>query len=102
MKGHHNTRCCTSIKACCQLLGRQRCDDAYESHSSIVDESKEITDEPALPCQRRPPRRIDAGAPAHLFNSSKAHLKKTPEVLDLVSGELKHQFQQERGMPIAA
>ena len=78
------------------FLDRQRCDDAYGSYSRIVAECEDLTYEPTLPHQRRPLRRIDDGAPAHVFDSPKSYFKKQYfEVLDLVSGELKHRFQQE-------
>jgi hypothetical protein len=66
-------------------------------------ECEDITDEPTLPRIRRPPGRIDDGAPAHVFESPKSYFKNQYfEVLDLVTGELKKRFQQERGMPVAA
>ena len=91
-------------KLAVSFLDRQRCDDAYDSfYSCIVAECEDFTDEPTLPRQRRPPRRIDDGAPAHVFDSPKSYFKKQYfEVLELVSGELKHLFQQEGGMPVAA
>ena len=63
----------------------------------------DITDEPTLPRQRRLPRRIDDGTPAHVFESPKSYFKKQYfEVFDLVIGQLNHRFHQERGMPVAA
>ena len=86
------------------FLERQRCDSAYESYTHILAECEDITDEPTLPHARCPPRRIDDGAPAHVFDSPKSYFKKQYfEVLDLVTGELKKKrFQQDRGMPVAA
>ena len=91
-------------KLAVSFLKRQRCDDAYESfYSRIVAECEDRTDEPTLPRQRRLPRRIDDGTPAHVFESPKSYFKKQNfEVFDLVIGQLKHRFHQERGMPVAA
>ena len=91
-------------KLAVSFLERQRCDAAYDSfYSRIVTDSKDITDDPTLPRQRRPPRRIDGGASPHVFDSPKSYFKKQYfEVLDVVGGELKRRFQQERGMPVAA
>ena len=88
-------------KLAVSLLDRQRCDDVYESfYSCIVDECEDVTDEPALPCQSRLPRQVDNGALAHVFDTY--FQKQYSEVLNFISGELKHQFQQERGVPVAA
>ena len=48
---------------------------------------------------------MDSGATPHiiLFDNPKLYFRKHYfEVLDIISGELKHRFQQERGMPVAA
>ena len=86
------------------FLERQRCDNAYEFfYTRILAKCEDVTDQPTLPRARCPPRQIDDGAPAHVFDSPKSYFKKQYfEVLDLVTGELKKQFQQERGLPVAA
>ena len=64
---------------------------------------KDLTDNPALPRQRRPPQRLGTGETAHTFNSPELYFRQQYfEVLDIVGGELKNRFQQERGMPVAA
>lgn len=73
------------------FLERKKCDGAYESfYTHILAECENITDEPTLLHARHPPRWIDDGAPAHVFDSPKSYFKKQYfEVLDLVTGELK-------------
>ena len=91
-------------KLAVHFIERQRTDEAYDSfYTQVVAECKDITAEPALPRQRRPPRRLDSGATPHIFDNPKFYFRKHYfEVLDIISGELKHRFQQERGMPVAA
>lgn len=66
----------------------------------MLAKSESLTDQPTLPRQRR---WIDSGSTAHQFDNPKVYFKKQYfEVLDVITAELKHRFQQERGMPIAA
>jgi len=93
-----------AAKLAITYMERQRSDGAYDSfYSHVLAKSKGLTDQPTLPRQRRLPRQIDSGSTAHQFDSLKSYFKKQYfEVLDVVTVELKHRFQQERGMPIAA
>ena len=69
----------------------------------MLAKSKSLTEQPTIPRQRRIPKRIDSASVAHQFNDPKIYFKKQYfEVLDTITAELKHRFQQERGMPIAA
>ena len=59
------------------FLERQRSDSAFESfYRRVVDESTNLTDNPTLPCQRRPPKRIDSGFSPHVFESPELYFKK--------------------------
>ena len=87
-----------------RYLERQRVDKAFDSfYFQAVEQAKDLTDPPALPRYRNPPRRLDDGSVAHRFNDPKEYFKSQYfEVLDLLMNELKRPFQQERGIPVAA
>ena len=55
-----------------------------------------------LPRQRRPPKRIDDGSSPHSFRDSNLFKKDYYEALDITIHELKHQFDQSRGMLTAS
>lgn len=59
---------------------------------------------PMLPRYRQPPRRPGTeGAAGHAFSSPESYFRKEYfEVLDMLANELKHRFQQKRGLPVAA
>ena len=86
------------------FLEKQRTDDVYDTfYSQVVTESKDLTFDPVLPRQRRPPKRIDSGSASHVFSDPKSYFRKQYfEALDTVTSELKNRFCQERGMPVAA
>ena len=94
----------TASKLAIHFLERQRTDGAYDCfYNSVLCESKDLTDEPALPRPRRPPRRIDDGSSPHSFSDPKLLLRQVYfEALDITIQELKHRFDQTRGMPTAA
>ena len=71
--------------------------------SHCVADCKDLTGPPTLPCQRRQPQLLDTGGSSHTFNTpqSSTFVSKI-EFLDTVGGKLKHRFQQDRGMPVAA
>ena len=55
-----------------QFVNGQRTDKAFDSlYSSVVIDSKDVTTEPVLPRQRRPPKRIDDGTSPHTFSAPK-------------------------------
>ena len=88
-----------------QYLGRLRSDVSFEQfYTKVVQDSKDITSPPVLPRYRQPPRRPGSeGAVGHAFPTPESYFKKQYfEVLDLLISELKRQFQQKRGLPIAA
>ena len=58
----------TAVNAAKRFLERQRDPLAFESfYSSVVEEARELTEDPVLPRQRHIPRRVDDGAPNHHF-----------------------------------
>ena len=79
-----------------QYIQRQRSDEAFDSfYHRVVDESKDLTYPPALPRNRR--------HQANIFTSPKHYFRQLYfEVLDTVAGELRHRFQHDRGLPVAA
>ena len=91
-------------KLAVNFLERQRADDAFDAfYSQVLNECKDFTDEPTLPCQRRAPKRIDSGSSACTFDSPKSSFRKAYyEVLDTAGGELQQWFHKKRGMPVAA
>ena len=57
-------------------------------YSQVVTESKDLTFDPVLPHQRRPPKRIDSGSASHVFSDPKSYFRKQYfEVLDTVTSE---------------
>ena len=93
-----------AAKLAIAYMERQRSEAAYNLfYSHVLDKSKSLTDQLRLPRQRKLPKRIDSGSTAHQFDNPKLYFKKQYfEVLDVITAELKHRFQQDRGMPIAA
>ena len=91
-------------KLALEYIQRQRTDAAFDSFfSHVVADCKDLTDPPTLPRQRRQPQLMDTGGTSHTFNNPELYFRqKYFEVLDTVGGELKHRFQQDRGMPMAA
>ena len=84
-------------------LQKQIEESAYNTfYDTVVLESKDLTADPVLPRQRRPPRRIDDGSAPYTFPNPKTFFKQMyNEALDIVITELKDWFHQTRGMPIA-
>ncbi len=71
-------------------------------YERVLQDSTNLTSEPTLPRQRRPPRRRD-GASTHIFEDVKAYFRQLYyQALDVASEELKRRFDQNRGMHIAA
>ena len=55
----------------------------------MVLEARKLTGEPMLPRQRRIPRKVDDGAPNHLFESPEDFFRKQYfKVLDLLVSEI--------------
>ncbi len=94
----------TASRLAISFLERQRNDEAFDCfYSSVLLESRELTEEPVLPRQRHPPKRIEDGSSPHNCKDPKSLLKKDYyEVLDITIQELKHRFEQSRGMSTAA
>lgn len=68
-----------------------------------MEESRSLTSEPALPRYHKRRRRLDDGQPNHQFDDPKALFRQQYfEAIDFVHEDLKHRFQQECGMPVAA
>ena len=60
----------TSVNATKRFLERQRDHLAFRSfYSSVVEEARELTEDPVLPRQRHIPHRINDGAPNHSVQS---------------------------------
>ena len=79
-----------------EYLTRQRTDSAFKFFFEQTKRlSTDLTDEPALPRQRRLPKRLDSGSAAHVFQDPMDYLRKTYyEMLDKVIQELDRRFQQ--------
>ena len=86
------------------FLQEQRTDDRYDAfYTTVLADSKDLTSEPVLPRQRRPPRKIDSNSASHVFSDTKSYFRKQYyEAIDIVTNELRQRFCQERGMPVAA
>ena len=79
------------------FLQRQRKDNSFEMfYSSVVSEANEYNiSDPVLPRYRRPPKRIDDGAPPHCFTSAKEYFRvQYFEVIDLLKGETSKRFSE--------
>lgn len=93
-----------SAKIAVAYMERQRSDAAYDLfYSYVLAKSESLTDQPTLPRQRRLPKQIHSRSTGHQFDNPNVYFKKQYfEVLDVIIAELKHRFQQERVMHIAA
>ena len=79
------------------FLQRQRKDNSFEMfYSSVVSQANEYNiSDPVLPRYRRPPKRIDDGAPPHHFTSAKEYFRvQYFEVIDLLKGEISKRFSE--------
>ena len=76
----------------------------YQLYTKVVEDFKDLTSPPVLPRCRQPPRRPGTeGAVGHAFPNPESYFRKQYfEVLDLLTNELKHRFQQKQGLPVAA
>ena len=86
-----------------RFLDKQRTDRCFDIFfERVLSDSKDITSEPVLPRQRRPPRRL-GGDSAHEFDDVKSFFRQQYfHALDVASQELTRRFDQNRGMNIAA
>ena len=91
-------------KLAMQYIERQRNDSAFNLlYSHIVADCKDLTDNPALPRQRRLPQRLGTGETAHTFNSPELYFRQQYfEVLDIVGVNSRTGFNRKGGMPVAA
>ena len=78
------------------FIQRQRSDEAFDSFfKSVIEASKDLTEGPQLPRQRRLPKRLGGGDIEHAFESpSEYYRKRYFEVLDLLNNELTRRFDQ--------
>ena len=78
------------------FIKRQRKDAAYQLfYSSVVLKAKNYTDDPVLPCYRRPPRCLDDGSAPHSFASPEDYYRaKYFEALNFVENEINRRFAQ--------
>jgi len=94
-----------SAKLTVSYLERLRSDTSFDNfYKGVLEASKELTSPPTLPRYRRIPRRVDNGSTEnYAFNSPQDYFRRQYfKVLDTMTNELKHHFDQQRGMPIAA
>ena len=88
-----------------QNFSRSRSDETFDQfYSVVVESSKDLTDPPTLPRIRRPPTKPgETSAASHVFTTPANYFRKQYfETLNLLINELKSQFQQKRGLPVAA
>ena len=74
-----------------RYLEGQRNNKSFDTfYDRVLVDSKELTAEPILPRQRRPPRRFD-GATTHLFAEVKSYFRQQyNQALDVASEQFKH------------
>ena len=86
-------------------LERLTVDSSFDDfYSQVVEASNDLILLPTLPRYRNPPRKPgDVGAASHKFVTLKSYFRRQYiEALDLLISELKHKFQQQRGLPLTA
>ena len=86
-----------AVKVCLQTLQRLRTDCEFERFFKGVEApASDLCEQPVLPRVRRPPRRVDDGAPQHVFASVKEYYRREYfEAIDIIKGELEQRFEQE-------
>ena len=86
----------SAVNLAAAFIKRQRKDAAYQLfYSSVVLKAKNYTDDPVLPCYRRPPRCLDDGSAPHSFASPEDYYRaKYFEALDFVENEINRRFDQ--------
>ena len=86
----------SAVNAAIQYFHRLRSDSSYDTfYKSVVEASTDLTDKPALPRQKRIPRRHDQGAENHHFTTPDEYFRQQYfEVLDTMIGELTKRFSQ--------
>ena len=66
-----------AVNACIRTLQRLQTDDEFEKFfKHVKTEASNVCEQPVLQRIRRPPRRIDDGAPQHVFASVEEYYKK--------------------------
>ncbi|XP_018118612.1 uncharacterized protein LOC108716737 [Xenopus laevis] len=85
-----------AVKLTQGFFSRQRTHECFANFfNSVIEQSKDLTDEPVVPRQKRPPRRIDSGADSCTFPSPQEYYRREYyEVLDLIDHELTFRFAQ--------
>ena len=86
----------SAVNAATQYFHRLRSDSSYDNfYKSVVEASTDLTNKPALPRQKRIPRRHDQGAENHHFTTPDEYFRQQYfEVLDTMIGELAKRFSQ--------
>ena len=84
----------SAAKLAIACIKRQRNDATYQMfYSSVVLQAKKYTDDPVLPCYKRPPRHLDDGSAPHIFTSSQEYFRaRYFEALDFVENEISRRF----------
>lgn len=68
----------------------------FQSFDSVREEAASECDPPVLPRRRQLPRRLDDGAPQHVFATAEDLFRKEYfEAIDCVKGELERRFHQD-------
>ena len=88
--------CYSAVELCIRALERIRTDEKFRSFfRGVREEANDKCDPPVLPRRRRLPRRIDDGAPPHVFSDVEdLYRKEYFEAIDCVKGELERRFHQ--------
>ena len=84
-----------AVNACIRTLQRLQTDDEFEKFfKHVKTEASNVCEQPVLPRTRRSsPRRIDDGAPQHVFASVEEYYKRDYfEAIDIIKGELERRF----------
>ena len=86
----------TAVNAAKRYLERQRDPLAFKSfYDSVVEEARELTEDPMLPRQKRVPHRINDGAANHHFHCPEDFFRQQYfEVIDLLMNEITQRFSQ--------
>ena len=89
--------CYYSVEVCIKGLERNRTDGYFKSFFDAVQrEAASKCDPPVLPRKRQLPKRIDDGAPQHVFTAVEdLYRKEYFEAIDCVKGELERCFHQD-------
>ena len=84
------------VSSVLSFLNRQRNDKSFQRfYQSVLVEATEFTDDPVLPRQKKLPKRIDSGAPCHIYSTPEELFRHQYfEAIDLLVSEIKRRFDQ--------